>query len=123
MLEILAQIDWTVHHGGIGCPGGGLVGKLSKCRWGATIVYVRENLLLDHFHISSNERLGLKRGLTVNHRQILELCAPPFLWDEVARAVAQQDNLHRKVRKNCRFTSAWAQGQFREESLWSASSA
>jgi hypothetical protein len=111
-IEVLEQADWQVHPGTIGQLGG-IVGRLSRCRLGDALFFVRENVALDRFHMSSGERQGLKRGsLARRHGQILELLAPPERWDEFAAAVAAADGLGRPVRRNRNFTWAWAERQF-----------
>lgn len=112
MIEVLATATWQVHRGTIGTQGG-IDGRLTKCRVGRTVFYVRENVAMDRFHMSSNERQGLKRGsVSRRHPQILELLAPPKLWDALAELVAGADGLKRPVRKNRNFTRAWAERQF-----------
>lgn len=103
---------WEVHWGGIGNPHGGLEGKLTKCRFGQTTFYVRENLAPSggHFQVSAGERMGWKQGrLSPRHLQVLELAAPVDQWNRIAILVHDLDALHRPVRQNRRFTIAWAE--------------
>jgi hypothetical protein len=103
-------VPWEVHWGGIGNPHGGLEGKLTKCRLGQTIFYVRENVapLGGHFQVSAGERMGWKQGrLSRRHLQVLELAAPAADWQRIAQIVHDADALKRPVRHNRLFTSAW----------------
>ena len=105
-------MPWEVHWGGIGNPHGGLEGKLTKCRLGQTIFYVRENLIPSggHFQVSAGERMGWKQGrLSRRHLQVLELAAPAEQWTHIANLVQDLDALKRPVRSNRRFTIEWAE--------------
>jgi hypothetical protein len=89
---------------------------LTKCRWGATTFYVRENVAVlgGHFHVSAGERMGWKRGrLSPRHLQVLELAAPEHLWDQIAALVQDMDGLKRPVRRNRHFTIKWAEDMFK----------
>ncbi len=111
-IEILGQTTWPVHWGGINRLGG-VEGQLTRCRHNGVLFYVRENLQLDHFHLSSGERQGLKAGrLSRRHPQVLELLAPARLGAQLAELVRQTDSLDRPVRRNRYFTWAWAERQF-----------
>jgi hypothetical protein len=112
-LEVLAQTDWIVHGGGCNNAAGGQGGKLTKCRVAGAVCYVRENLAINHFGMSSNQRLSLKRGKpSKSIPQILELLAPDDHWEAIAAVVKAEDGLRRNVRKNRRFTWKWAERQF-----------
>jgi hypothetical protein len=96
----------------LGNPHGGLEGKLTKCRLGGTVFYVRENVAVQggHFMVSAGERMGWKQGrLARRHAQVLELVAPADEWAGIANLVHQADALQRPVRKNRRFTLKWAE--------------
>jgi hypothetical protein len=84
---------------------------------GTAVFYVRENLAVPggHFHISSGERMGWKRGrLSGRHTQILELAAPEYEWDRIAGIVHKADAWKRPVLKNRRFTGKWAEAVLKE---------
>src|SRR5438128_2088002 len=99
-IEILAKACWSIHWGGINHLGG-LEGQVTRCRLEKVIFYVRENVALDHFHISSGERQALKAGrVSSRHPQVLELLAPTRIWDALAELVRQADSLGRPVRRN-----------------------
>jgi len=119
-VTVLAQTFWEVHWGGINNLGG-LIGQLTQCAIAvpgelfAVVCYVRENVALNHFSISGGERQALKRGaLARRHPQVLELCAPPECWEDIARVVAGADGLARRVRRNRNFTVSWAERAFRQ---------
>jgi hypothetical protein len=111
-------VPWLVHWGGLSNPHGGLEGKLTKCRLGGLVFYVRENIAVrgGHFQVSSGERIGWKRGrLSKRHKQILELAAPDAEWDRIAAVVHDADALNRPVMRNGRFTIACAERQFSQQ--------
>lgn len=113
-VTVLAACEWTVHWGGINNPEGGLHGRLTKCRTAAGLLfYVRENAALDHFAMSSGERMAMKRG-ECRGVQVLELWAPATVWDAVAGLVRAADALGRPVRRNARFTPKWAEAELRK---------
>lgn len=116
MITILRSIFWSNHHGaGSGDSGtaDGLEGQLSECCTSdGTVFWVRENLELDHFVMSSGARLGLKRGAAARwDQQILELCAPAHCWQQLADMVHGVDAYHRPIKANRTFTAEWACAQ------------
>jgi hypothetical protein len=114
---VLDQAPWPVHWGGLGNPHGGLEGKLTKCRLGTTVFYVRENIAPcgGPFLVSAGERMGWKQGrLSSRHVQVLELLAPDPEWRRMAALVHETDALNRPVRQNRRFTVAWAETTIRK---------
>jgi hypothetical protein len=116
VIEILSQTSWSVHWGGINHLGG-IDGQVTRCRHEGVLFYVRENVALDHFQISSGERQGLKAGrLARRHPQVLELLAPATVWGPFAELVHTADQLGRTVRRNRRFTWAWAERLFAQAS-------
>lgn len=115
-LEVLQQVPWQIHWGGLGNPQGGLEGKLTRCRLGKMLFYVRENIRASggHFLVSAGERMGWKHGrLSSRHSPVLELLAPEEEWSRLADLVHDIDVLNRPVRKNHRFTWRWAERTFR----------
>jgi hypothetical protein len=93
---------------------------LTKCRLGTVTFYVRENISTPagHFHISSGERMGWKQGrLSRRHQQVLELAAPESHWERLAKLVHEADALKRPVRRNRRFTAAWAEKRLKSRTM------
>ena len=115
-IEIIRQTTWLVHWGGINQQGG-TEGKLTECRMGDMVFWVRENFVPlegSFVGMGSGERHALKRGhVAKRHPQVLDLCCPADRFDEIAAAVRALDPLGRPVRTNRRFTVAWAREQFR----------
>jgi hypothetical protein len=115
-IEILSRASWSVHRDGINHLGG-IEGQVTRCRSEGVLFYVRENVALAHFRISSGERQALKAGRVARrHPQILELLAPAAVWDQLAELVHTADQLGRTVRRNRLFTWAWAERLFAEAS-------
>ncbi len=88
--------------------------------------YIRENIAVPggHFHVSSGERMGWKRGrLSARHCQILELVAPDAEWDRIAGIVHEIDAWKRPVLTNRRFTRKWAEKVLKEATQPGASRA
>jgi hypothetical protein len=115
VIEFLAVTEWQVHHGAVSAPGmSGIVGQLTMCRDRGVVFFVRENIAYNAFLTSSAVRWRMKTAGTLPRDavQVLELCAPSDRWDELARAVAALDRRGRQVRRNRRFTGAWADSQF-----------
>jgi len=121
-IKILAQCEWAGQ--GHQLPHQELVGQLTKCEVeieGRSVVfYVRENLDRQQlFLLSSNERMALKGGhqgkrKPMMSRQVLELCAPDWCWDEIAVMVQEADAHGRGVRGHRLFTKKWAEERLRQ---------
>lgn len=116
-IEVLATAQWEVHYRGLNNPCGGSWGQVTKCRLNGQVFYVRENLAGKNFYLCSAARLGLKAETISKLPQVLELLAPADLWEELAQAVRQADQMDRPVRRNLRFTWAWAEKLFSQPSL------
>lgn len=112
MIEVVAQMTWRVHAGTIEGVGG-LDGQLTWCRIGDREFYVRENIRVDHFNVSGNERWGMKIGTSpIKRPQVLELACVSGCWTWTAEMVHACDAMGRPVRKNRLFTADWARRQF-----------
>ncbi len=114
MIEVLASRNWLIHWGGLLHPQGGIEGRLTKCRLGRNVFYVRENVVLPGhgFNITAGERQAIKCGrLAKRHQQVLELAAPDHCWEELAQVVARADGLQRPVRRHRQFTAKWAESE------------
>lgn len=110
-VEILAAGRWESVPGHVG-RSDGWFGRVTKARMAGVTFYTREAFLMDQFMMTANEREGLKRGKRPKDAiEVLELCAPEDHWDQIARQVQVQDPLHRPIRRNQRFTVAWAEEQ------------
>lgn len=112
VLVVLAVGSWQFG-GGI-MPGQKQVGQVTKIDVGGVMCYVRENLDgRQSFLISSGQRWAEKGGnradrRPMQERQILDLCAPAAVWDQVASLVHHTDAHRRPVRRYRCFTSQWA---------------
>lgn len=113
-LEKVRHTMWQIHTGTIQGTGG-LFGQLTEFNYKGFTVYVRESDLrvnANSFTTSSNERWGMKHGKSSKKNQVLELCAPPELWQEIAMIIPELDPLKRPVMFHCKFTADWAIKQF-----------
>lgn len=113
-VKVVRKTVWMVHPSTIE-GAGGMTGQLTHIRVKGVDAYVRESdLRRGNFHVSSNQRWGMKTGIGRASRkhQILELCAPEESWDELAGIIQSRDPLHRLVRRNRQFTHRWAAEQF-----------
>jgi len=112
-LEILATGTYVVHHAS--CQAGAAVaGQVTKIAVAGLIAYVREDYdIANAFYLPSNARVGLKEQGPSRGWSVLALCAPRERWNDIARMVAAEDGLGRRVVRNARFTAAWAETIFR----------
>jgi hypothetical protein len=112
---VAGKCRWSIHWGGLlHGESGGIDGQLTKCRLADGLVfYVRENCARDHFNTSAGERMAMKRGEKTRGVDVLELCCPADRWDEVAALVGRADAMRRPVRRNQRFTAAWAERELK----------
>ncbi len=91
----------------------GLHGQVTVIEAGGVRAYVRENIRMDTFMMSSNERLGVvgggnrgkNRGNVPPHAQhVLELACPKEAWASIADLVKRADAKHRAVVQSDRWT-------------------
>jgi len=68
--------------------------QLTKVRIDGQVCYIRENAVA----VSK-----------VQSEQILEICAPDWIWDRASQVVALEDSLKRRIQKNMDFTEEWAE--------------
>lgn len=103
---------------------GGVHGWVSKIQALGVVAYVRENFKAPggssrgggRFFMSSGERWGMHTGHyspgALRAAQVLELAAPPALWDQLAELVALADGMDRPVLPHRQFTIEWATRHF-----------
>ena len=68
--------------------------QLTKVRIDGQICYIRENAVA----VSK-----------IQSEQILEICAPEWIWERASQVVALEDSLKRRITKNMDFTEEWAE--------------
>lgn len=108
-IEILATGSYLLHHAS--CQDGAAVrGQITKIRALGEIAYVREDYDIGNsFLLPSNARVGLKERGPSSGWSVLALCATPKRWQDIARLVHTADGLERRVVRNRRFTTDWAE--------------
>ena len=107
---VVLDITFVEHHFNLGWT---VVTQLTKCKYGIRVFYVRENFNgFPSFLLSSAARMGIKSKSIPRSYQVLELCCPATLFNQLASMIYAFDELHRPVLHNSKFTYQWAQRQF-----------
>src|SRR4029077_16600202 len=68
--------------------------QLTKVRIDGQVCYIRENAVA---------------GSKIQSEQILEICAPEWIWERASQVVALEDSLKRRISKNMDFTEEGAE--------------
>lgn len=116
-MKVLQTAHWERRMGYLGQLG--IEGQITVIEVGGVVAYVRENIRMDTFYITSTARLGITGGgggrgkiksgnIPPDAQHVLELAAPKADWDAIARAVTAADRRHRPVVKSNRWTISQA---------------
>jgi len=87
----------------------GVLTEVTRCKYKGHVFYVREAFNgIPSFLIHSNHRMAIKTTHIKAELQVLELCCPDHLFDQLSTVIKAFDHLNRPVRRNSKFTYNWA---------------